>query len=109
LPIVKLDTKMHNIILEITSKKYGLVAVVDDNGLILGTISDGDLRRHMEDNNIMSFTAKDIMSVDPKTVHCEVFVTDVIEILTKYKILTILVLDDNEKFIGIAQLYDLII
>ncbi len=109
LPIVKLNTKMHDIILEITSKRYGLVAVVDDNGLILGTISDGDLRRHMEDNNIMSFTAKDIMSVDPKTVHCEVFVTDVIEILTKYKILTILVLDDNDKFIGIAQLYDLII
>jgi arabinose-5-phosphate isomerase len=107
LPVVKIDTKMHDIILEITSKKYGLVVVTDDNNCVLGTISDGDLRRHMEDD-ILSLTAKDVMSVNAKTVHCEIFVTDVIEILTQHKILTILVLDNKEKFIGIAQLYDLI-
>ncbi len=108
LPTVKLNTSMHNIILEITSKKYGLVAVVDDENRILGTISDGDLRRNFEKQDILSLTAKDIMSLNPKTVHCETFVIDVIDILMKNHILTILVLDNQEKFVGVAQLYDII-
>ncbi len=107
LPIVKINTRMHEVILTITAKKYGLATVLNDQGKILGVISDGDLRRHIEDG-ILDLTAKDVMSNNPKTVNYKTFVTDVIDILTKNKILTILVLDDQENFVGIAQLYDLI-
>ncbi|HEB62435.1 MAG TPA: KpsF/GutQ family sugar-phosphate isomerase, partial [Bacteroidetes bacterium] len=68
-PAVEIDAGIKTIIMEMTSKRLGATAVLDDNGLIRGIITDGDLRRMLKTNiDLNKITAKDIMSASPRTI-----------------------------------------
>ena len=68
LPIVNADTPLRDVILEISSKRLGCTAVVDNVNTLLGIITDGDLRRMLQkESNMSTITAKDIMTKNPKT------------------------------------------
>ena len=89
-PQVHPDTDIKNVIVEITEKMLGVTAVVEDNK-ILGIITDGDLRRMLtETDNFIGLTAKDIMTINPKTISNNAMAVEAIELMDKFGITQLL-------------------
>src|SRR5690606_34627205 len=97
---VTADTPIKETILEISTKRLGAAAVVDNAGKLLGIVTDGDLRRMMENfNDISSLTAKDIMSKSPKTVDAGEFAIKALNIMQNNNIAQLIVTKE-EKVAG---------
>ena len=108
LPSVARDASIKEVILEITSKRLGATAVLDSSGKLLGIITDGDLRRMLESEQDTSrLTAKDIMSINPKTIDANTHAVKALEIIRKNSISQLVALD-GERYVGILHLHDLI-
>lgn len=105
-PFVDKDASLNAVIIEISSKRLGATAVVDQ-GKILGVITDGDLRRMLEKGNVQDLKATDIMSANPKTIGVEQLAVDALELMKKYNITQLLV-NDNGAYAGVIHLHDLI-
>jgi len=105
MPFVAPDTSMQDTLLEMTSKGFG-VAVILDNGLVSGVISDGDLRRHM--HHLMEKTASEIASPDPITVKPDLFAADALRIMNNHKIGVLVVVDVDGMPQGIFHIQDLL-
>lgn len=107
-PNVKLDASLKEVIVEITSKRLGATAVTDENNIIKGIITDGDLRRMLEknifSNNIL---AKDILSENPKTIEPETLAIEALELMRKNDI-SQLVVAKKAMYLGILHLHDLV-
>jgi len=107
-PQVKLDDNIRSVILEISSKRMGAAAVVDGENKILGIITDGDLRRMMQQyEDVKHLKAKDIMSVSPKTIGEDELAINAFHLMEKNSI-TQLVVCDNDKYIGLVHLHDIL-
>jgi KpsF/GutQ family protein len=99
---------LKHVIVEITKKRLGAAAVLDDNGMIAGIITDGDLRRMLEKNlSLDGITAKDIMSVDPKIISPNELAIVALDLMRKNNISQLLVVD-NKKYEGIIHLHDVV-
>jgi arabinose-5-phosphate isomerase len=108
LPMVMADTSLRDVILEISSKRLGATAVVDEEKNLLGIITDGDLRRMLEKtNSIANLQAKDIMSSNPKTIAAETLAVYALEEMRKHNI-SQLVAEHDHKYAGIIHLHDLV-
>ncbi len=106
-PMVNPTTSIKNVIVEISEKRLGVTAVIDNNKLI-GIITDGDLRRMLnKTENIAGLTAKDIMTVNPKTISSDILVSEALNILENFSI-TQLVVCDNDEYKGILHLHDIL-
>ncbi len=106
-PQVSSEANLNKIIYEISSKRLGVTAVVDD-GRIVGIITDGDLRRMLEkDINPQSITASDIMSKNPKTIDIKKLAVNALEIMRTHNITSILVTEYG-KYVGVVHLHDLL-
>jgi arabinose-5-phosphate isomerase len=106
-PKVKLSDSIKNVIFEISSNRLGAAAVID-NGKLAGIITDGDLRRMMENKKSFdSLQAKDIMTVKPKTADQNMMAFDALQLMKKYNI-TQLVVTDKNKYLGFVHLHDLL-
>ena len=108
LPIITKNTNVKEIIHTITNGKCGLVVIVE-NEKIEGIITDGDIRRVMEEQEekFFSLFAKDIMSKSPKQINKDEKLVVASEIMSNHKINSLLVIDDKSKLVGIVQMYDL--
>lgn len=107
-PAVQPDATINQVILEMTRKRLGATAVVNDDNSIQGIITDGDLRRMLErTSNFGDLRAKDIMSVNPKTVDAGLLAAEALEIM-KEKDISQLLVTDNGQYAGILHLHDLI-
>jgi len=107
-PQASSDTSLAQTLIEMTSKRLGCVAVVD-NDQLLGIITDGDLRRMLSKNiDFSSLTAKDIMTPKPKTINEKEFAVKALEIMRQNHITQLLVIDDNNKYVGVVHLHDLL-
>jgi arabinose-5-phosphate isomerase len=112
-PIVQADTRMRDVIYEMSSKGLGMTCVVDgtrDKGALLGIITDGDLRRHMERaKNILELNAKDVMTKNPVAVARTTLAAEALALMEQRKITSIVVADgDNPKRVaGVVHLHDL--
>ncbi len=107
MPQVNVDTSIKDVILEISEKRFGATAVIKNNELI-GIITDGDIRRMLEKSlDISKFTAKDIMTANPKTVNLNTLAIDVFNIMEENKITQLIVVDNN-KYKGIIHLHDIL-
>jgi arabinose-5-phosphate isomerase len=96
------------VIMEMTKKRLGATAVVDENEKILGIITDGDLRRMLEKtDSFEKLTAKDIMGKGPKTIAPGVLAVSALDEMKQYDISQLLV-EDNGKYAGIIHIHDLI-
>lgn len=104
LPIVSLDTKVSDTIIEISKTKQG-IAVALDNDNIVGVVTDGDVRRAMQNKQDIFFTltVKDIMSTEPKTIPETAKLSEAEAIMRKYNIHSLVVTDQNNKFVGIID------
>ncbi|WP_432673106.1 KpsF/GutQ family sugar-phosphate isomerase [Flavobacterium sp. SM2513] len=106
-PMVSPETSVKQAIFEISEKRLGVTAVVE-NGRLLGIITDGDIRRMLNDrDSIAGLTASDIMTKNPKTVQSSDMVVDALNILEDYSI-TQLVVTDGEEYKGILHLHDIL-
>lgn len=108
LPIVKDNASIKETILEISSKRLGAAAVVNQEGHLLGIVTDGDLRRMMENfTDIGNLTAKDIMSKSPKTVEADEFAVKALNIMQNNNIAQLIV-TKNGQVEGFVHLHDLL-
>lgn len=105
LPIVSPESEFNELVDMMTSGKLGLCIVLENEKLV-GIITDGDLRRALRANDKprFDFKAKEIMSESPKTIEASAMASEAEELMLKYKIKEIVV-TQNEKIVGIIQLY----
>ena len=107
-PAVRLDTRMKDVIFEISEKRLGAAVVLDGNK-IMGMITDGDIRRILEKHDdIGQLTAEDLMSKSPISVNKELLAVKAFELMTNNKISQIIVIDDNKSYEGIVHILDFI-
>lgn len=107
-PQVRANASLKEVIVEITEKRLGVTAVTDENEQITGIITDGDLRRMLEkSDDLKSVTAKDILSVNPKTIEPSVLAVEALDVLRNHNI-SQLVVAENGKYLGILHIHDLV-
>lgn len=109
-PQISPATTLNQALIEISSKRLGCCAVID-NDTIVGIITDGDLRRMLSKQNTsitLDILAKDVMSKNPKTIKEDAFAVEALEIMRNNHITQLLVTDNNNKYLGVVHLHDLI-
>jgi arabinose-5-phosphate isomerase len=106
-PQVSSSADINTVIYEISSKRLGVTAVID-NGMISGIITDGDLRRMLEKNaDRQAIKASDIMTENPKTIEINQLAINALEIMRRHNITNLLV-TENGKYAGVIHLHDLV-
>ena len=109
-PIVQTGTRMRDVIYEMSSKGLGMTCVVDGDETLLGIITDGDLRRHMERGaEFLDFTAADVMTRQPVSVPPTTLAAEALNIMEQRKITSIVVADGEHptRVAGVLHLHDL--
>lgn len=107
-PRVNENANIKETILEITKKRLGATAVLNEKGEITGVVTDGDIRRMMEKHDSISgLLAKDIMGVHPKTIEADALAIEAFEKMKENNINQLLVLH-NGAYFGIVHIQDLV-
>ena len=107
LPTVKEDATVAAVIVEISSKRLGATAVLDEAGNLKGIITDGDLRRMLQKTlAIQELQAKDIMTVNPKSIGVDDYATAAFALMKTHNITQLVVLD-GKKIAGFVHIHDL--
>ena len=110
IPVVQMDTLMKDAIMEISSKRFGITAVTNDDSRLQGVITDGDLRRGLEKwgADFFSLKAADSMTHSPKTIQKDILAAKAVSIMEKYSITVLMVADSENNIEGIIHLHDLL-
>lgn len=106
MPILSEDSNMQQVLLEMTSKRLGCVGFINNDGILTGMLTDGDLRRCL-DSEIFSKNVADLMTKNPKTVSKDILASEVIKIMNEKKITNIFVVEDGMP-IGVIHIHDLL-
>jgi arabinose-5-phosphate isomerase len=107
-PRVLSSQTLKEAIMEMTKKRLGMTAVVDDENNLVGIITDGDLRRMLEKSvAIDTIKVNDIMTADPQTIEPDMLAVEALDILRKKEI-SQLVVTDKGKYVGIIHIHDLV-
>ena len=108
MPLAPADASMHDVIVEMTAKRLGVVGIVDSDGNLVGVITDGDLRRHIEEG--LDHTAAEFMTKDPKTLRADSLIDDALALFDEYKITVLFVVGgrdgDQAKPVGVLHIHD---
>ena len=107
IPLTRADSSMHDTIVEMTAKRLGIVGVVDAEGSLVGVITDGDLRRHIEEG--LDHVASEFMSADPKTIGPDALVDDALSLFDEHRITTLFVVEETEggkRPLGVLHIHD---
>jgi arabinose-5-phosphate isomerase len=108
-PTVAADTPLRDLIYEMSSKQLGMTCVVNGDRALLGIITDGDLRRHMDKPvNIFDLAAADLMTRNPVVIPPSTLAVEALNIMEKRKITSLVVVtDDGRRVAGVVHLHDL--
>jgi arabinose-5-phosphate isomerase len=107
-PAVLENSSLKEVILEMTQKRLGLTAVLNNEMQLTGVITDGDLRRMLEKGvDLNNKSAKDIMGTNPKTISADALAVDALDRMRKNNITQLLVTENNHYF-GVIHLHDLV-
>jgi arabinose-5-phosphate isomerase len=106
LPLAPLGTSMSEAILEMTAKGFGCVGITDGRGILVGIITDGDLRRHMR-GNLLDALVDDVMTRGPKTVPSNQLLSETLDMLNSMKV-TALYAVELGRPVGIIHVHDLL-
>lgn len=108
-PITYEDSSVKDVILEMTSKGFGVTSVISKRGELVGIVSDGDLRRALERNgDIVDESAVDIMAINPKTIASSALAAKALNEMEKNKITVLFVVGKDGKPEGVLHLHDLL-
>ncbi|UCD94179.1 MAG: KpsF/GutQ family sugar-phosphate isomerase [Candidatus Zixiibacteriota bacterium] len=109
IPIVKPETNMRDTILEITGKRLGAALVVDDNNVLVGIFTDGDLRRlAQEDDEFFSRTTGEVMIKNPKSIRPGAILDEALAKMEKFSITVLPVVNEKNQPVGIIHLHDIL-
>jgi arabinose-5-phosphate isomerase len=107
LPLTAEDSSMHDAVVEMSAKRLGLVGVTNDDGFLVGVITDGDLRRNIERG--LDHSAADFMTRDPKTIAADALVDDALAMFEEHRITALFVVEedgDGKKPVGVIHIHD---
>lgn len=106
LPVVSLNQKISETIIEISKTKQGIAVAIDD-GKIAGVVTDGDVRRAMQkkQNVFFDLTVKEIMSCNPKLINVNAKLSEAEKMMRQYNIHSLVVTNDNNEFVGIIDAF----
>jgi arabinose-5-phosphate isomerase len=105
--MVSPDASIKKVIMEISEKRLGVTAVIENNQVI-GIVTDGDIRRMLNNRDTFAdLTAKDIMTKNPKNINSTILVSEALDILENNSITQLVVIDNNE-YKGILHLHDIL-
>jgi arabinose-5-phosphate isomerase len=107
LPLTGAGSSMHDTIVEMSAKRLGIVGVVDGEGYLLGAITDGDLRRHIEEG--LDHKAAEFMTSDPKTIAADALIDDALTLFEEYRITALFVVEEDgrgKKPVGVLHIHD---
>lgn len=96
-------------IMEMTQKALGCIGIISEQGLLIGLITDGDLRRTLN-KDIRNLTAQDVMNTNPMTVHEDILAAEALRLMNskKHPITCLFVIDQNHKPTGVLHIHDLL-
>ena len=107
-PLVETTTAMREVIYEMSRKRLGMTCVVNGDRVLLGIITDGDLRRKMmAEGNVLDLSAGDVMTTGPIAISRSTLAAQALNILERRKITSIVVIDDEQRVEGVVHLHDL--
>jgi arabinose-5-phosphate isomerase len=109
LPRVKPETKIPDVIYEMSKKGLGMTAVVEDSNRLVGIITDGDLRRVMQKRKqeTLELTAAECMTRNPVTIHRSELAASALRLMEQRKITSVLVVDAESRLEGVVHIHDL--
>jgi arabinose-5-phosphate isomerase len=102
-PLTRENSSMHDTIVEMSAKRLGIVGVVDEAGDLIGAITDGDLRRHIEQG--LDRSAAEFMTCDPKTIAPDALVDEALTLFEEHRITALFVVEGG-KPIGVLHIHD---
>lgn len=109
LPISSEDIKFTELIKLITEYKLGMAMIVDKSGRLSGILTDGDIRRTvLKYSDISNLQAKDVMTINPKTVQEKDFAASALHLMEKHSITALAVVDDDNKPVGVVHIHDIL-
>jgi arabinose-5-phosphate isomerase len=109
IPVVSEEAPVTDLILEMTSKRFGVSAVVDRKGRLRGIFTDGDLRRLVQKGgDFLKLRAGEVMTENPKTVTSDILAKRCLEILESFRITQLIVCDHEQRPSGLIHIHDLI-
>ncbi len=107
-PVVSDKDLVRKVIVEISGKRLGATAVLDSHKRLIGIITDGDIRRMLEQNDSFNhIRAEEIMSANPKTISPSHMAIEAYQLMEKYKI-TQLIVSENDRYLGMIHLHDIL-
>jgi len=107
-PIVRTSTLMPDVFHEMSSKRLGMTAVVDDQDTLVGVFTDGDLRRLMSrTSTVLTLTAGEVMTPHPITIARDLLAVEALKVMETHKITSIIVTDGRNAVEGVVHLHDL--
>lgn len=107
MPLAREDSSMHETVVEMSAKRLGLVGVTDRAGLLVGVITDGDLRRNIERG--LDHRAAEFMTRDPKTIAADALVDDALALFEGHRITALFVVEEEgggKKPVGVLHIHD---
>ncbi len=108
-PAVSPDTSIADALVEITSKRLGMTCVIDDNNRLAGIYTDGDIRRTLDHPiDIHNTAISDVMTRNPKTIPLGTLAAASLEVMSRLKITSLVVLDNDERVAGILHMHDVL-
>ncbi len=106
IPLVETGTSMRDAIMEITGKGFGCVGITSKDGLLIGIVTDGDLRRKI-DFDLFSLIVDEVMTPAPKTIRPDMLVAKALDIANASAITALMVVE-NQRPVGIIHVHDLL-
>ena len=107
LPLIDQDRAMSEAILIMTTRRFGCVGVVDPNGRLIGIVTDGDLRRHMEPG-LMERNVREVMTAGPRTTRPGALAAEAVRIMNERSITSLFVVAEDRRPIGVVHVHDLL-
>jgi len=109
IPTVKENCRLDEALLEITKKSLGMTAIIDDNGFLSGIFTDGDLRRTLDqDYDVHATEISEVMTQNCITISPKLLAAEALQIMEKNKITALLVIQENNRPIGVVHMHDLL-
>lgn len=107
MPLTRRDTSMHKAVVEMTEKRLGVVGVTDDDGNLVGIVTDGDLRRNIERG--LDLPAAEFMTPNPKTVGPDALIDEALTLFDEHRITVLFVVEEGEggqRPVGVLHIHD---
>jgi len=111
MPCVRESAPLSEVILEMSRKKLGMTCVVDGDGALAGVVTDGDLRRLLEENrpNLLAAPIRDLLrSRSPRTIAADSLAVQALTIMEERQITSLIIAGDDRKPLGVIHIHDIL-